>query len=112
MHLLDDTTALPDGTRIRLRLPHSADRIGVAALSERLGLEADDLEITRALRFDPRTRTALCATVWADGRETVVAFGTAAHGTGRAETVLADERLAPGVGAIVGAALVAHAAAA
>ncbi len=112
MHLLDDTTALPDGTRIRLRLPHAADRIGVAELSQRLGLEADDLEIARALRFDPRTGTALCATVWVDGRETLVAFGTAARGTGRVDTVLADERVAPGAGAIVGAALAAHAAAA
>lgn len=112
MHLLDDTTSLPDGTRIRLRLPHSGDRAELRALHGRLGLQADDLEIGRALRFDPRTRTTLCATVWVGGRETVVGYATTTRGARQAETVLADERLAPGVGAIVRAALAAHAAAA
>lgn len=112
MHLLDDTASLPDGTRIRLRLPHARDRAGLRDLHHRLGLDADDLDIARALRFDPRVRTTLCAVTWSDGQEHVVAYASTARGSRRAETVLADERSAPGAGAIVRAALATHAAAA
>lgn len=100
--LLTRTPPLPDGTRVRLRLPHSSDRVLLSRLVARLGLELDELEAGRLLRVDPRRETVLCATVWtAHGDELA---GYAATGPG-GTTVLADESLAPGIGALLEAAL-------
>jgi len=109
---LDSTASLPDGRRARLRYPQAADREGIAALHARLGVRADDVELARTLRFDPRTRLVLCATTWVDGHEIVVAWAAAARGHAIAHTILADETLAPGVGALVRSALAARARAA
>lgn len=102
---LDATAPLPDGRRARLRYPQASDRDAVAALHARLGLRADEVEIARTLRFDPRTRVVLCATTWVDGQETVVAWAAAPRGHATAHTILADEILAPGIGALMRRAL-------
>ena len=107
---LDATAPLLDGRRARLRYPHAADREGIAALHARLGLRAYEVELARALRFDPRTRVVLCVTTWLDGHETVVGWATAARGRTTADTILVDEALAPGAGALLRDALDANAA--
>jgi hypothetical protein len=87
--LLTSATTLANGTRVRLRLPHAGDR----ALGD-------------LAAFDPRRRTVVIAGAWIGGREVVVAVGTVDRVLG-AEPVLlhADEEQAPGIGAMVVAAL-------
>ena len=73
--LLHGSHPLPDGRRVRLRLPHAADRDGLHDLLAALGLEAEDLEVRRALSYRPGRRIAICATAWEDGRDRLVGFG-------------------------------------
>lgn len=96
--MLGSPTTLPDGSRVRVRLPHVLDRQGLRSLHDRLGLHAEDLEIARALRFDPRTSVVACATVWADGGELLVAYGAIELGGAEPHLLVCDEVLAPGVG--------------
>lgn len=92
---------LPGGLRVRLRLPQRADRAGLAALG--LG----ELEAGRALRFDPRRRTAICAVAFVDGTDVLVGFGaTALRAGARPDLLLADETAAPGVAALLEGALI------
>lgn len=105
---LDATAPLPDGRRVRVRLPHAADRQEIALLHDRLGVAIDDLELARALRFDPRTQIVLCATVWDEDREVVVAWASATRGREDADTMIADEALAPGVRLLLATALAGH----
>ena len=107
---LDATAPLADGRRARLRYPHAADRDGIAALHARLGVRADEVELARTLRFDPRTRIVLCVTTWVGDQEAVVGWATAARGRAAADTILVDETLAPGAGALLRGALHAQAA--
>jgi hypothetical protein len=72
---LDRLHPLPDGRRVRLRLPRVTDPPGLHALLARLGVAADDdLDVRRALRSAPGRRLAMCATTWDDGAERLVAF--------------------------------------
>jgi len=100
--LLNRTHRLPDGTSVRLRLPHVRDRTGLQALFGRLGLGLTDLDAGLLLRRDPRHDVVLCALVWTGGGD--VLGGYAASGA-QGDTVLADEELAPGLGALVAACL-------
>jgi hypothetical protein len=95
--LLDTNLSLPDGTRVRLRLPHARDRAGALALLTRLGLAADELDVHRTLRFDPRLRAVVCATVWSAAGESVVGLGGMTYATGQVDLLLTDEELAPGL---------------
>ena len=103
--LIDDTTTLPDGTHLRVRLPHSSDRAGLHALLGRVGLDAEELELARALRFDPARRTVACATAWIDGGERLVAWGAIDVGARTPDVLLADDVTAPGAGEVLAAAL-------
>jgi hypothetical protein len=102
--LLTRTHPLPDGTRVRLRLPHAGDRAGLVALHERVGAPLDDVRMSRILRFDPRARLSVCATTLAGLTEVLVAYGHVDR-DGSASLIVADEALAPGVTDLVGAAL-------
>jgi hypothetical protein len=102
--LLTRTHPLPDGTRVRLRLPQGADRAGLAALHERLGAPLDDMRMRRILRFDPRACISVCATVLSGLTEVLVAYGHIDR-DGEASLVVADEGAAPGVSDLVRAAL-------
>ena len=103
--LLGTTTKLPDGPRVRLRLPQARDRAGLRDLHERLGAP-DDLALTRVLRVQPGQLVAIVATTWAGGSDVIVGFGRAdCGGDGAPELLLADESMAPGVGRLVRAAL-------
>jgi hypothetical protein len=97
--LLHTNITLPDGGRVRLRLPQARDRRGVMALLERVGVGTEPLELVRALRFDPRERAVVCATRWTTSGESVVGLGAITFGADRADLVLVDELLAPGLGA-------------
>lgn len=96
--MLGVPTTLPDGSRLRVRLPHALDRAGLRALHDRLGLYAEDFEIARALRFDPRREAVACATTWVSGTEVLVGYGAIALGTDAPHLLVSDEALAPGTG--------------
>ncbi len=95
---LDTHHTLPEGTRLRLRLPQVRDRAGLVDLLTRLGLEADELDVARILRFDPRGRTVICATVWTGTAETMAGIVAGAKDGRGPDLLVADERLTPGVG--------------
>jgi hypothetical protein len=101
---LHDVHPLPDGRRLRLRLPLAADRARLHDLLADLGLEAEELEVRRALRCVPGGRAALCATEWDGGQERLTGFGAADLGRGTL-TLLGP----PEVRATLGEALCAHA---
>ncbi|MDX6664923.1 MAG: hypothetical protein QOG68_1129 [Solirubrobacteraceae bacterium] len=108
MRRLYTATTLPDGQRVRLRLPHRFDGAPLRALHQRLGLEADDLLLGRVIRFDPRERVAVVATLLAGHSENIVGLAVMDRHAGDADLVLADEEQAPGVGAFLEAALRTH----
>ncbi len=85
---------LPDGTRARVRLPHSSDRAALRGLHERLGFEVGELELARALRFDPRHRLVACLTAW-DGRaEQLLGYGAITLGAPDVDLLVVDGRSA------------------
>jgi hypothetical protein len=102
--LLTRTHPLPDGTRVRLRLPQPGDRPGLVALHERLGAPLDDVRMSRILRFDPRACVSVCATMLFGKTDLLVAYGHVDR-DGRASLVVADEVIAPGVTELVASAL-------
>lgn len=108
MPLLDASTTLPSGPRVRVRVPHRADTAGVRGLLGRLGLAIDELELSRALRPDPRRRLAVVAVVLVGRTEEVVGLGVMERDAEDPELVLGDEERAPGVGALVAGALREH----
>jgi hypothetical protein len=84
------STPLPDGRRVRVRLPHGSDRAGLRDLHTRTGTAVDDLALTRLLRVDPRRRCALVATAWVAGGERVVGFAACDVPQGDDALLLAD----------------------
>jgi hypothetical protein len=102
--LLTRSHPLPDGSRVRLRLPHGGDRGGVEALHDRVGAPLDAVRMARILRFDPRSCVSICATMLTGLNEVLVAYGHVDH-DGSGSLVVADEALAPGVADLVRAAL-------
>jgi len=102
--LLTRSHPLPDGSRVRLRLPQAGDRAGLVALHERLGAPLDDVRMSRILRFDPRACLSVCATALTGLSEVIVAYGHVDR-DGSSSLVVADEVLAPGVTELVAAAL-------
>ena len=66
--LLHDIHPLPDGTHVRLRLPHASDRDALHELLAEHGLCVDDLDVRRALRWSPE-RLVVVATRWDGTRE-------------------------------------------
>jgi hypothetical protein len=108
MQRLDGSTTLPSGQRMRLRVPHAQDAARLRELFERLGVGLDDLQLSRALRFDPRERMALVAMVLVDRSEELVGFAAIERYAAEPELVLADEARAPGAAAILDRTLRAH----
>lgn len=98
-------TSLPDGPRLRVRLVHTSERAGLEALLARLGVAADELDLARALRFDPRSRTVACVTAWIGGAELLVGLGAMDAVAKAPDLLLADEARAPGTGGLLGAVL-------
>jgi hypothetical protein len=102
--LLARSHPLPDGARVRLRLPQAGDRAGLLALHDRLGAPLEPLRLARILRFDPRACVSVCATMLSGLSEVLVAYGHVDR-DGSAALVVADEVTAPGVADLVRAAL-------
>ncbi|MCW3013830.1 MAG: hypothetical protein JWO02_922 [Solirubrobacterales bacterium] len=99
---LDTHRTLPDGLRLRLRLPQARDRVDVLELlARRADMAADELDVVRALRFDPKTHTVVCATAWTGTAETMVGIVARAKDGAVPDLLIADEALAPGVGAVL-----------
>lgn len=109
---LDATTALPDGSRVRVRLPQAADRERLAALHVQLGIALDELDLARELRFDPRRRTVICAVVWDAGVERLAGWAAADRDATAPDLLLADEATVPGVTQVLRDAIAAAASAA
>jgi hypothetical protein len=101
-------TTLPNGLRVRLRLPGPSDRARLRDLLDRVGVPGDEFSLSRMTRFDPRTRTAVCATCFALAGETVVGYAAIDRWADEPDLVLADEDLAPGVGELLTAAARRH----
>lgn len=108
--LLNSKTTLPDGSRLRVRLPQAVDRHALRALHARLGLVAEDLDIARVLRFDPRRVAVACASVWDGSTEIVVGYGAIRLDAGDPHLLVCDEATAPGARDALGQALRDHAA--
>jgi len=104
--LLDHIHRLPDDVRVRLRLPHASDQAGLVALSDRLDVEVDAPRARELLHADPRRQVAVTAAAWTDRGERVAGFAAIAidEPADRA-TIIADERAAPGLRALLVAAL-------
>lgn len=95
--LLDTHITLPSGDRVRLRLPQGRETRGVGALLLRLGLNPDDVDVRRLLRFDPRRRAVVCATLWTAEGEVLVGVGGLTYLDGHVDLLVTDEELAPGL---------------
>ena len=61
--------------RVRVRLARATDRAELTQLLSGLGLQADEFELRRALRFSPGRRWGVVATTWDGRHERIVGFG-------------------------------------
>ena len=86
MHL-HSTHRLPDGRRVRVRLPLAGDRENLHELLARFGLTADDIDVRRVLRWSP-DRPVVVAVEWDGAAERLVGFAAGA-------TVIAPRDVAP-----------------
>lgn len=111
--LLARSYVVADDVRVILRLARVRDLDAVADLFAREGNGLSRLEVARLLRSHPRERLMLCATALIGGREVVVGFGTISliHEGVTPTLIVADTARAPGLGALLGEALLGRAAA-
>ena len=73
--LLGASYQLPGGARVRLRMVAPSDSPRILGLLEACGLSGHELVAGRLLRFDPRRRAVVCATMLIDGAEAMVGVG-------------------------------------
>lgn len=108
--LMSRSYPLPGGVRVRLRLARPSDAARVRELALRDIGVATPLGLERALRYDPRTRIAICATTPRDGREEIVGFGAIGMDPDDAPVPLVvDSTLGPELGGLLTDALIAAA---
>jgi hypothetical protein len=100
------TFPVPGGPPVRLRLAGPSDRPHVRALLERRGVPAGELELRRLLAFDPSRRHVLCALAPIEGQDTLVGLGAIDAGADAPDVLVVDERLARGLGEVLGRVLV------
>ncbi len=103
--------ALPDGTRVCLRLLRPRDQDGVRDLFAHHGRDLDELDLARLVGFDPTRQLVLVATALVGTAERVVGLGRLDLARDRREPalLLADPGLAAGAGPLLHQALVGHA---
>src|SRR3954453_6650563 len=102
------STALPNGLRVRVRLPHGSDRAALRDLHERAGVPLDELALTRLLRVDPRRRCALVATAWVSGAQSVVGFADCDVPPGDELGIVTDPAFGEELPELLGDALLRH----
>lgn len=105
---LDSSTTLPTGQRVRTRLPQRGDLPRLRALLAGVGLTADELQLSRWIRFDPRRRVAVVATALVGRTDEVVGFAVLDIDDADPELVVADEQQYPGARAVLEDAARAH----
>jgi hypothetical protein len=91
-----------------VRLPQAVDRGELRALHARLGVVADDLDVARMLRFDPRRVAVAVASSWDGTSETVVGYGAIALDEDEPHLLVCDEATAPGAAEALASALREH----
>jgi hypothetical protein len=110
--LLGNSYALPRGPRVRLRLTQLRDAPAIRALLERGGLDPEDLEVARLVRFDPRTRVVICAMALIGSSDTLVgvgAIGLDVNPQAEPDTLVVDAQLTDGLDQLLRRALVGRA---
>jgi hypothetical protein len=100
---------LDDGPRVRLRMVGPRDAAAISSLLERQGLEVDELELARLLRFDPRRRAVICASALIGPTETIVALGAIDLDAQSPDMVIADAAAGEGLRELVANALTSRA---
>lgn len=103
--LLANSHTLATGLRVRLRLAHGSDREAVLDLAARAGSPCAELDAQRLVHPSPRERVAICAVLWAHGREVLAGFATAPITSGEPDVLLADAALVPGLDDLLSAAV-------
>jgi len=104
--LLGQSFALPHGPRVRLRLAQSGDVPGIRVLLEQHGLDAEELDVARFVRFDPRRRVVICAMALIGSTETIVGVGEIGIEPESPNQLYTDEQLTDGLGELLARALV------
>src|SRR5215203_5046563 len=85
-----------------VRMAGPSDRALVAALLERRGLAADDMDMRRLLAFDPARRHVLCALAPLDGTEVLAGLGAIEYGEDAPDVLVVDDRFGPALGELLG----------
>jgi hypothetical protein len=96
------TFPVPGRPPVRLRMAGPSDRAHLAALLERRGLAATDLDVRRLLGFDPARRHVLCALAPIDGSEVLAGVGAIDFGDDAPDLLVIDDRFSPGLGDVLG----------
>jgi hypothetical protein len=89
----------------------SRDVIAIRALLERQGLDVDELELARLVRFDPRRRAVICASALVGLTETIVGIGAIDLDALMPDTLLVDDELTDGLRELLSTALLSRASA-
>jgi hypothetical protein len=101
--ILTRTFALDGGPRVQLRLARLSDLAAVRALLERRGVGATDLDLRRLLAYDPWRRAVLCAFAPLGGVPTLVGLGAIdLRADAEVDTLVVDDRVAAGLGPLLG----------
>jgi hypothetical protein len=100
------TFPVPGGPPVRLRMAGPSDRALVAALLERRGLAAGDIDMRRLLAFDPARRHVLCALAPLDGTEVLAGLGAIDFGEDAPDVLVVDDRFGPALGELLGRVLI------
>ena len=106
--LLARSYVLPRGPRVCLRLARVRDLPALAQLLERQGIEPDELELARLVRFDPRRRIVICATALIGCTDAIVGFGVIERGNAsvaQPEALVVDDHLTNGLDELLARAL-------
>ena len=85
------------------------DAGAIRSLFEREGLEVDDLELARLVRFDPRCRAVVCASALLGSTETIVAIGAIDLDAQTPDMVITDAEVGGGLRDLLADALMSRA---
>jgi hypothetical protein len=100
---------LPRGPRVRLRMVGPRDAGAIRSLLTRQGLDLDELELARLVRFDPRCRAVICASALIGPTETIVGIGAIDLDAQTPDLVLVDDDAGEDLRQLVVGALVSRA---